>query len=292
MRIRPHSLKLSLSLPAFEKTAPHLLKMTGEMMAANFQVAESVRADSLTESVAPDNGHSQSTVLCLPLIVEDKAVGVIKAIRHSGNFEKPDEQLLAEMSRIASIALNNAMRYEQAERMYMQDDLTQLYNSRYLRQFIDREIKRAHRYGSSFSVIFIDIDGFKDVNDRYGHRVGSETLCEAAHLLMESVRDTDVVARYGGDEFTIVLPETPAEQALLTAERIRQALAEQPFSGGGKNKFHLTASFGVAAFPEHAQNAADLLEKADLAMYEAKAVGKNKAKLSTDASESRVPVLT
>ncbi|MFN7947424.1 MAG: sensor domain-containing diguanylate cyclase [Blastocatellia bacterium] len=272
MRVRPHSLNLTLhsSGPGNTALPGSEMKIITQGNAGEISVA--------IETLSADESVQQSSVLCLPLTVESRAIGVIEAIRHHGGFEKPDSELLGELSRIASIALNNALRYERAERMYMQDDLTRLYNSRYLRQFIEREIKRAKRYGSQFSVVFIDVDGFKEVNDSLGHRVGSETLCEIAELLTSSVRDTDVVARYGGDEFTIVLPETGAELALSTAERIRVRMAEMAFSGGSRYSFRLTASFGVAAFPTHAENAVDLLEKADLAMYEAKAVGKNQVK--------------
>ncbi len=272
MRVRPHSLNLALHSSGFENTAPPGSEMK---IITQGNVGEIGLA---IETLPADERAQQSSILCLPLMVESRAIGVIEAVRHHGSFEKPDSELLGELSRIASIALNNALRYERAERMYMQDDLTRLYNSRYLRQFIEREIKRAKRYGSQFSVIFIDVDGFKDVNDSFGHRVGSGTLCEIAELLSGSVRDTDVVARYGGDEFTIVLPETGMDLALSTAERIRARIAEMTFSGGSRYSFRLTASFGVAAFPTHAENAVDLLEKADLAMYEAKAVGKNQVK--------------
>lgn len=277
MRIRPHSLKLAMVSSLIENEALR----PGKMEAINQAGAVTDQSDTVPESnVAENHGQPQPVAFCLPLTVENKAVGLIEAIRHSGSFEIPDEQLLSELSRIASLALNNALRYERAERMYMQDDLTTLHNSRYLRQFIEREIKRARRYGSEFSVVFIDIDGFKQVNDRLGHRVGSETLCEIAELLAGSVRETDVVARYGGDEFSIVLPETSAEQALNTAERIRRKICDRTFSGGSAHNFHLTVSLGVASFPTHAESAAELLEKADLAMYEAKAASKNNVKLS------------
>jgi diguanylate cyclase (GGDEF)-like protein len=228
-------------------------------------------------------GASADASLCLPLEVEGQAVGVVQAVRAPGSrdFEERDKQSLAELAPTAASALHNAAQFARAERLYMQDDLTQLYNSRYLRQFLDNELRRAKRYGNPVAVIFIDLDGFKGVNDRFGHRVGSETLKEVGWLLLNSVRDTDVVARYGGDEFTVVLPETSAEKALITAERVRRRIAEWTFRGGGENTFHLTASFGIAAFPEHPVSAsADMLEKADLAMYEAKAANKNNVKLA------------
>lgn len=244
-------------------------------------------------SVEPDQPESRhremcaaplaESVLCLPLEVEGRVVGVNQAVRaaEQGGFSERERELLEELAPLASSALHNAAQFARAERLYMQDDLTQLYNSRYLRQFLEKEIRRAKRYGNPVAVIFIDLDGFKQVNDTYGHRVGSETLREVAQLLATAVRDTDVVARYGGDEFTIVLPETSAEKALITAERVRRRVAETVFSGGGEHTFHLTASFGIAALPEHSvATAADMLEKADLAMYEAKAASKNNVKLA------------
>jgi diguanylate cyclase (GGDEF)-like protein len=271
VRTRPQSLTLAVNGPGLIERA----LQQGEIAVINQSV------DAGAERAA-SRKRTAGAVLCLPLIVEGNAVGVVEAIRNeeSGTFDALDEQMLRELSRIASTALNNAQRFARTERLYMQDDLTRLYNSRFLRQFLENEIRRARRYGSPVSVAFIDLDGFKQVNDRYGHRVGSETLKEVAELFLGAVRETDIVARYGGDEFTIVLPETTADQAFATAERIRQRLAAQRFSGGSGESFHITASFGVAACPDHAQAAPDLIERADLAMYQAKATNKNNVKLA------------
>jgi diguanylate cyclase (GGDEF)-like protein len=246
------------------------------------EIAVSHQAEVVEIELLPEHKRTAGAVLCLPLVVEGQAVGVVQAFRNpeSGLFDPLDEQMLRELSRVAAAALNNAVQFARTERLYMQDDLTRLYNSRYLRQFLGNEIKRARRYHSRVSVAFIDLDGFKQVNDRYGHLVGSETLKEVANLLADAVRETDVVARYGGDEFMIVLPETCAEKALATAERIRLRLAEHLFTGRSGQPFRLTASFGIAAYPDHAQLAADLIEKADLAMYQAKARNKNNVKLA------------
>jgi len=271
VRTRPLSLTLAVNGPGLLERA----LQQGEIAVFNQNEAEG-------GDQAGGRKRTAGSVLCLPLIAEGEVVGVVEAIRNeeSGGFDVLDEQMLRELSRISSTALNNALRFARAERLYMQDDLTRLYNSRFLRQFLENEIKRARRYGSRVSVVFIDIDGFKQVNDRHGHRVGSETLREMGGLLADSVRETDVVARYGGDEFTIVLPETSADKAVATAERIRRRIAERTFSGGSSQSFHLTASFGIAAYPGHAETAADLIEKADLAMYEAKAANKNNVKLA------------
>ena len=162
----------------------------------------------------------------------------------------------------------------------MIDDLTRLYNVRYLYQTLDNEIRRARRYGSSVSVVFMDLDGFKLVNDAYGHRAGSVTLTEVAEVITMSVRESDFVARYGGDEFVLMLPETPARSALQMAERVRAHIASHRFTGGVSADIYLTASFGVASFPEHATEAEKLIELSDAAMYEAKQRKKNNVRLA------------
>lgn len=283
VKTRPQSLTLSVTGPGAVESTLRLreIVVTNQRGSVEPNYPESSQLES-GRSDAPTVAIAESA-LCLPLEVEGQMVGVAEVVRseEASSFNEADRQALSDLVPMASSALFNAAQFARAERLYMQDDLTQLYNSRYLRQFLENEIRRAKRYGNPVAVIFIDLDGFKQVNDTFGHRVGSETLREVGRLLANSVRDTDVVARYGGDEFTIVLPETSAEKAMITADRVRRRIAEWDFCGGGEQTFHLTASFGIAAFPEHpTASAADLLEKADLAMYEAKAANKNNVRLA------------
>jgi diguanylate cyclase (GGDEF)-like protein len=185
-------------------------------------------------------------------------------------------------------ALANAVRIGEAERLSQTDDLTKLHNARYLRQFLLNEIRRARRYGSSVAALFLDLDDFKRVNDAHGHLAGSHVLMEMAAVILSSIRDTDAVARYGGDEFVIVLPDTEIELAGTVAERIRAKIAQHYFNAGRNLKLSLTASFGVAAFPEHASSPQQLIACADTAMYEAKAAKKNCVRFSaTRAREAR-----
>lgn len=177
----------------------------------------------------------------------------------------------------ASLALDNAARYNFAKDLLYIDELTGLYNYRYLDVVLERELKRSERYGSNLSVLFLDIDLFKTVNDMFGHLIGSRVLREVGSLLRKSVRDVDAVIRYGGDEYTIVLVETGLEGAAVVAERIRKTIEAHTFSKADGLAIKLTVSLGYACSPDDAATKVELLEMADQAMYRGKTAGKNKA---------------
>jgi diguanylate cyclase (GGDEF)-like protein len=182
----------------------------------------------------------------------------------------------------AGFALENGLIVERAEALSVTDDLTRLYNSRYMNQSLRRETKRAVRTGSPLSLLFIDLDGFKAVNDTYGHLFGSRALVEAAAVIKGSARETDVVARFGGDEFAVILPETSRDGAIMVAERIRDRIAAHSFLNADQLDVHLTASVGIATLPESAASAEELVQAADRAMYRVKSSGKNGIQLATD----------
>jgi diguanylate cyclase (GGDEF)-like protein len=217
-------------------------------------------------------------IMALPLLGSERVMGVLEVVRDRQGarpFTKREAELLCALAAPLSSALANSVRIAEAERLSQTDDLTKLHNARYLRQFLLVELRRARRYGSSVSSLFFDIDDFKSINDAHGHLVGSHVLMEMAAVILSSIRDTDMVARYGGDEFVVVLPETPIEQAVFVAERVRDKIARHAFTGGRRLRLNITASFGVAAFPQHAPSPQQLVACADAAMYEAKAAGKN-----------------
>jgi diguanylate cyclase (GGDEF)-like protein len=174
-----------------------------------------------------------------------------------------------------AIALEGALRIQRAEALSVTDDLTHLYNSRYLNLVLRRETKRASRSGRPLSLLFIDLDGFKAVNDTHGHLFGSRALVEAAAVIRSSARETDVVSRFGGDEFAIVLPDTGAEGAYAVGARVRDKIAAHKFLAADGLDIHLTGSVGVATLPDVAASAEELVQAADKAMYQVKESGKN-----------------
>jgi diguanylate cyclase (GGDEF)-like protein len=182
----------------------------------------------------------------------------------------------------AAMALENALIVERAEELSVTDDLTRLYNSRYLNLSLRRETKRAVRTSRALSLLFIDLDGFKAVNDTYGHMYGSRALVEAAAVIRTSARETDVVARFGGDEFAVILPETARDGAIMVAERIRDRIAAHSFLTADLLDVRLTASVGIATLPDVAASAEELMQAADKAMYRVKVSGKNGIHLAAD----------
>jgi diguanylate cyclase (GGDEF)-like protein len=176
----------------------------------------------------------------------------------------------------AALALRNAERYRAARDRAFIDDVTEVYNARYLLEALDREIRRSERYGTELSILFIDLDRFKLVNDTHGHLVGSNTLRQLSRLLEGCVRQVDTVARYGGDEFTILLADTGARLGRTVAERIRQSVERHAFEAGSGRTLRLTCSLGVSTYPAHGRTREALLDAADKAMYRAKSLGRNR----------------
>jgi diguanylate cyclase (GGDEF)-like protein len=173
------------------------------------------------------------------------------------------------------IALQNAERYERAKERAFVDDVTEVYNARFLLQATEREIRRAERYDRELTILFLDLDRFKLVNDRHGHLVGSDVLRRLSRVLGECIRQVDTLARYGGDEFTILLVDSGMDEGMAVAERIRRTVAETIFEGVPDVPIRLTISIGVATYPHHGSDRDSLLDAADKAMYRAKSRGRN-----------------
>jgi len=213
--------------------------------------------------------------LCLfPLHCQKSLKGALVILNPpSGNFchPLPSENLMF-LSEQAALGFENAYRYHGARELVYTDDLTGLYNHRYLHIALDQEIRRSERYGLEFSLVFIDLDFFKKVNDSHGHLAGSRALREVGSLLRHSVREVDLVFRYGGDEFTALLVETDARGAAVVAERIRRAIERNTFLSDTEAACRLTATVGYATFPENGADRKSIIELADQAMYYGKKV--------------------
>lgn len=209
------------------------------------------------------------SIVAVPLISKGKTLGVIELINilEDGKFNNDSFDLLLTLADYAAIAIENARYVERIRQLTVTDDVTHLYNARYLEQALEQNFRRSRRYKTPLSLLFIDLDHFKLVNDTFGHLVGSDVLRETAQILRNCTRMTDVVTRYGGDEFVIILPETTQEEALVVANRIRDAIKAHTFGTRHGIQHRITASIGIATYPDDADNKVDLLRLADQAMY-------------------------
>lgn len=212
-----------------------------------------------------------ASILCLPLVASDEPIGVINITNKKDEqpFSREDLELLMALSNQAAVAINNATLYEMA----ITDELTKIYIRRYFNIRLVAELQRAKRYGNQVTLAICDLDKFKLVNDTYGHLVGDNTLIKVADVLRISVREIDTPARFGGEEFSIILPETGLDGAKIVAERVREAVAKAEIPGLPHG---VTISIGLACFPEHADDRAGLIRAADTALYEAKRTGRNR----------------
>jgi diguanylate cyclase (GGDEF)-like protein len=212
------------------------------------------------------------TIMCVPIKSKGNILGVLEIVNKTTNepFTKDDLNLILRIVDHAAIAIERASLYQKMEELSITDDLTKLFNTRYLNRTLEIEINRANRHHTSLSLIFMDVDHFKTINDNYGHIVGSKLLVEMGQLLIKCLRTVDIVARYGGDEFVIVLPQTPPNNAIQIAERIRKTMEHNVFLKKDGYSLKLTASFGVASYPESAKSKEELLRLADEAMYRVK----------------------
>ncbi len=210
--------------------------------------------------------------LGVPVMKDMKVLGVLELYNNSGgrNFNRDDACMVAKFADLAAHAVDNIGLQQRLEELVVTDDLTQLFNTRYLNRSLESEIHRSKRYSTSVSLIFMDLDHFKDVNDVHGHLIGSKLLAEIGQLLMKQLRSLDVVARYGGDEFVMLLPQTELKGAIVIAERIRVRIEKTLFLKKEGLNFRITSSFGVASYPETAKSKEELIKIADDSMYNVK----------------------
>ena len=257
---------------------------SGEIECKTFAIGEGV-AGTVFKNQSPlivnnvkdaDNFHDKKgsnvdSILCIPLVANDESIGVINITNKEGSegFSEEDQKLILAMGSQAAAAIHRAKLYNLA----IKDELTGLYIRRFFTHRLQEEIRRANRYKLTFSLIMIDIDHFKDVNDTFGHAIGDKALIFLARKMEAALRGPDVPCRYGGEEFIILLPETGVKEAKLVAERLRSELEKNKVAEMGRP---ITISLGVSTFPQHGEEATELMNAADMALYAAKEEGRNR----------------
>jgi diguanylate cyclase (GGDEF)-like protein len=217
------------------------------------------------------------SVVCVPIKGKEKVLGVIELVNCLGreSFRAEDIPILKSLADYAAIALENARYVQRIHELTITDDCTALYNARHLNFVLDAEIYRSTRYGYEFSVIFLDLDHFKQVNDTHGHLVGSKLLWMIGDLIKGHLRLIDYAFRYGGDEFVVLLPQTTKQNSLMVVRRLKDLLNSKVFFGDEGLNIKVTASFGVASFPADGRTRRELLRMADEAMYLVKNTTRN-----------------
>jgi diguanylate cyclase (GGDEF)-like protein len=221
----------------------------------------------------------RGSFICVPLRIKGREViGVLNAQKPDPHgFGLGDLDLFQAVANQVAAALENAQLYQRTKELSTRDDLTGLFNRRHFFDNLEKEVQRARRYRRVFSLLLLDLDDFKGYNDTYGHLKGDEALKEIGRLLLASTRRADIVARFGGEEFVVLLPEINAQGALVVAEKIRTAVEQYPFAGrttqpGGK----MTVTLGLATYPTDSEDGLELVDLADRALYLGKQQGGNR----------------
>jgi len=242
-------------------------------------IAEDVKKDFRfdLEKMEGEGARPVRSLISAPLLVGRRAIGILRLDSATeSSFSNDDLRLLSTIADLGAVAVENAQLYQKAEELAIKDGLTSLYLRRYLDERLEEEIKRSLRKGSVFSILMLDIDKFKDYNDKFGHMAGDIVLKTIAKILqMNFDQPGNVIGRYGGEEFLVILAECHKENARDIAENLRRAIKEKEIILR-KKQTHITASIGIAAFPEDAKVMGDLIRCADTALYAAKKAGRDK----------------
>lgn len=217
------------------------------------------------------------SLICIPLVLHEKILGILYLDDFvTRDFDTERMELLAVVGSFAAMAIDNATLHKKTSLMAITDSLTGLFNFRYFHQVFKKELDRAKRYHKPLSVIMLDVDDFKNFNDRYGHPRGDRVLENVGRIIMASLRSVDSAFRYGGEEFIILLPETKINNGLHVAERLRENIEREAVAGLDVPGVTITASIGLATFPKDGSSPSQILDCVDQLLYDAKARGKNK----------------
>jgi diguanylate cyclase (GGDEF)-like protein len=207
------------------------------------------------------------SVICVPLRSKHRVLGVIQLVNANVGMSEQETFFLQTLCDYAAISIENARSVEKIQELTITDDCTGLFNARHLHKTLETEVYRSARFGYQFSLIFIDLDHFKQVNDTHGHLVGSRLLSEVGYLIKAQLRLIDFAFRYGGDEFVVLLPQTSKDQAVVVAKRLQDSVRAGVFCTEQGLNLKLRASMGLATFPNDAQTPQDIIRQADEMMY-------------------------
>lgn len=231
---------------------------------------------ALADLMNAEGGPKVRSLIAVPMVIERNFMGLVRVDSDQpGRFQEVDLQQLELYAHISTLALENARLFEKVNAMATRDGLTGLATHRVFQEKLTDEIQRAARYHTPLSLVMLDIDHFKSVNDNHGHLAGDEVLKEVARVMLEHCRPVDFAARYGGEEFCLILPEVGLSQARRLAESLREKISGTAISLS-RERLSVTASLGCASFPDEAQTPAQLIRTADQRLYRAKTTGRNK----------------
>ena len=239
-------------------------------------IADVNRDPRVQRSSKNDNFFAdECSVVCVPVRTGGKILGIIQLMGVDMLLYARNEVLLQTLADYAAIAIENARAVQRIQELSITDDCTGLYNARHLFPVLSEEVHRSQRFGYEFSLLFLDLDHFKHINDQYGHLVGSKLLAQVGQTLRNNLRLVDSAFRYGGDEFVILLPQTSKEAALLVARRLTAVFHTSPWLSGATPDISLRASIGIAAYPMDAITPQAIVQFADEMMYQVKQAGRD-----------------
>jgi diguanylate cyclase (GGDEF)-like protein len=240
-------------------------------------IADAQRDDRIHRKVDQITGFTTKSVICIPLTIQGKTLGVMEIINVEDidYFKSTYLPILQILADYAAIAIMNSNYFSKIQQMSVTDEYTGLYNARYLHDILEKLISQYSSGNKAIAVVFVDIDNFKTVVDTHGHLCGSHILKEIGQTITSYLSKTDILIKYGGDEYVIVLPNRDKENACLLVEKIKQAISTSTYLTSESKGINVTASFGLAMYPEDAQTEKDLLIKADNFLYRVKKGSKN-----------------
>jgi diguanylate cyclase (GGDEF)-like protein len=279
-RVGERSREVTDALAAAERLAFRVSPREGrELMARLRGDARTARGRTAAHETETNGIYALAAALRARVSVgtASEYVGVMSIARRGRSFSESERDLFAYLAAQAGVSIENAFVHERTQRQAVTDELTGLANARRFHEALARELERTRRFSGEVSLVMADIDDFKRINDDHGHQQGDAVLVEVARAMRDQCREVDHVARYGGEEMALILPQTDLPGATELAERVRRAVARRTIRRlDGEGELSVTASFGVAAVPESAADAQSLIAAADGALYRAKRAGKNR----------------